>query len=120
MLMRHSSAAAVITAADPRPISFLHVGQAFQRLWLTATQQRLALQPMTAVIFLQLKAIVGDLQGLSSEQIAVANSLRDELPQVYGLTKNSIPAMHLRVGWAAAPSGRTIRRPVMEILPATS
>lgn len=114
MLMRHSSAAALITAADPRPISFLHVGQAFQRLWLTATQQRLALQPMTAVIFLQLKAIVGDFQGLNPEQIAVANSLREELPKVYGLTNDSVPAMHFRIGWAAAPSARTIRRRVME------
>ena len=54
-LMRYSSAAGLITATDTSPISFLHVGQAFQRLWLTATQQRLSLQPMTAVVFLQLK-----------------------------------------------------------------
>lgn len=110
-LMRRSSAAGLITAADTSPISFLHVGQAFQRLWLTATQQRLALQPMTAVVFLQLKAILGDLQGLTAAQTAVANSLRDELATVYRLAKERVPAMHFRIGYSAAPSGRTIRRP---------
>jgi nitroreductase len=108
-LMRSSSAAALITATDPRPISFLHVGQAFQRLWLTATRHGLALQPMTAVIFLQLKSIVGDLEGLSSEQIAIANSLRYELLNVYGFAKERIPSMHLRLGYSGPPSGRTVR-----------
>ena len=109
--MRYSSAAGLITTADTSPISFLHVGRAFQRLWLTATQERLALQPMTAVVFLQLKSIVGDFQGLTPAQIAVANSLRDKLTGLYSFAKESIPAMHFRIGYCTAPSGRTIRRP---------
>jgi nitroreductase len=113
-LMRCCSAAGLITAADTSPISFLHVGQAFQRLWLIATQQRLSLQPMTAVVFLQLKSIVGDFHGLSPAQIAVANSLRDELARTYGISQGRVPAMHFRLGWASAPSGQTVRRPVAE------
>jgi len=110
-LMRCSSAAGLITAADTRPISFLHVGQAFQRLWLLATSTKLALQPMTAVVFLQLKSILGDHQGLNTEQVATAQSLRDDLAKTYTLPRDCVPAMHFRIGYASTPSVRTIRRP---------
>ncbi len=119
-LMRCSSAAGLITAADASPVSFLHVGRAFERLWLIATQQRLSLQPMTAVIFLQLKSIIGDFHGLTPAQIAVANSLRDDLSRAYGISPDRVPAMHFRVGWASAPSGQTVRRPVAENVLTTS
>jgi nitroreductase len=112
MLMRRCSAAGLITAPDTSPLSFLQVGQVFQRLWLQATKENLALQPMTAVVFLQLRSILGDHQGLTPHQITTASSLREDLAKIYAVSPVRIPAMHFRIGYAPPPSGRTIRRQV--------
>jgi hypothetical protein len=112
MLMRRSSAAGLITAPDTSPLSFLQVGHVFQRLWLQVTKENLALQPMTAVVFLQLRSIIGDHQGLTPHQITTASSLREDLAKIYVVSPGRVPAMHFRIGYAPPPSGRTIRREV--------
>jgi hypothetical protein len=111
MLMRGSSAAGLITAPDATPISFMRVGQVFQRLWLEATSADLALQPMTAIVFLQLRAVLSDYQGLTQDQKAVAQSLREDLTKAYSLSHDRIPAMHFRIGYAPRPTRTTMRRP---------
>jgi hypothetical protein len=113
MLMRRCSAAGLIAAPDAKPVSFLRVGQAFQRLWLRATQVNLALQPMTAVIFFQLRSRLSDYDGLSDEQRLIVDRLRRELEAAFAPSKPVIPAMLFRVGFAVAPSHRTIRRKAM-------
>jgi nitroreductase len=120
MLMRRCSAAGLITAPDISPLSFVKVGHAFQRIWLHATNEKLALQPMTAVVFLQLRAILGDHQGLASDQITTADLLRIDLAKVYAVPPERVPAMHFRIGYAPAPSGRTIRRQSSEGLSKTT
>jgi sulfur-carrier protein adenylyltransferase/sulfurtransferase len=110
MLMRRCSAAGLLTAPDTSPLSFLQIGRAFQRIWLLATHASLAFQPMTAVVFIQLRAILGDYEGLTAEQITLAGQLRQDLAGAYSVAPERIPAMHFRIGYAPPPSGRTIRR----------
>ena len=110
-LMRRCSAAGLITAPDTSPTSFLEAGRAFQRVWLQATQDNLALQPMTAIIFLQLRSRLADYSGLSEDQITLVDELRDDLQRFFAVPSHSVPAMLFRIGFAPAPSGRTIRRP---------
>jgi len=111
-LMRRCSAAGLITAADVSLLSFLHAGRAFQRLWLQATKENLAIQPMTAIIFLQLRARLAAYDHLTSSQIETANDLRKAMERFF-LLKGQIPAMLFRVGFTRAPSARTIRREPM-------
>jgi nitroreductase len=120
LLMRRCSAAGLITAPDIAPSNFVRAGQAFQRLWLGATNAGLALQPMTAVVFLQLKSILGDHQGLTADQVTSLESLRADLAKAYGVVAPQVPAMHFRIGYAHEPSAHTIRRPVAQILEASS
>ena len=110
LLMQRCSAAGLITAPDTSPLSFLEAGRAFQRVWLLATQENLALQPMTAIIFFQLKSRLNDYSGLSAEQIAIVDALRRDLTEVWSLPEKSVPAMLFRVGFSAPPSGKTLRR----------
>jgi len=114
LLMRRCSAAGLLTAPDTSPASFVHIGQAFQRLWLEATHAGLALQPMTAVVFLQLKDVLGEHDGLNAEQIPVVKSLRADLARIYRIQSGNIPAMHFRIGYAPAPSAKTVRRSIPE------
>lgn len=110
MLIRGSSAAALVTAPNVTPISFMRVGQVLQRLWLVATSADLALQPMTAIVFLQLRAVLSDYQGLTQDQRTIAQSLREDLTKAYSLPRDRIPAMHFRLGYAPRPSATTRRR----------
>lgn len=112
-LMQRCAAAGMITAPDLSPASFMEAGRVFQRLWLQAMQANLALQPMTAIIFFQLRSRLADYSGLSGEQITVVDGLRRELERFFGLTEDRVPAMLFRLGYAAAPSARTIRRDSM-------
>jgi hypothetical protein len=109
-LMRRCSAAGLITAPNTSVRSFLEAGRAFQRLWLQATQDNLALQPMTAIIFLHLRSRLADYSGLGKGQITLVDGLCDDLKKFFILPENSVPAMLFRVGFAGTPSARTIRR----------
>lgn len=110
VLMKRCSAAGLITAPDISPSSFLEVGHSFQRVWLSATKEKLAFQPMTAVIFLQLKSRLGDYQGITTEQRTVIDGLRRDLDEFLGISRGRIPAMLFRLGYGAPPSGKTLRR----------
>jgi nitroreductase len=120
LLMRRCSATGLIIAPDISPGSFLTVGQAFQRLWLEVTNASLALQPMTAVVFLQLKSILRDHHGLTADQVTLVESLRADLARAYGVMAPQVPAMHFRIGYADEPSARTLRRPVAQVIEVSS
>lgn len=111
LLMQGCSAAGLLTAADTSPDSFLEAGRAFQRVWLTATQENLALQPMTAIIFLQLRSRLSDYTGLTNDQAIIVDKLTGAMKQFFLLPENRVPAMLFRIGVAMDPSGRTVRRP---------
>jgi nitroreductase len=110
VLMKRCSAAGLITARDISPSSFLEVGHSFQRVWLNATKENLAFQPMTAIIFLQLRSRLADYEGLPADQINVADGLCRDLQKFFALSKDTIPAILFRIGYAIAPSAKTIRR----------
>jgi hypothetical protein len=109
-LMRHCSAAGLLTAPDTSPQTFVQVGRAFQRIWLQATDQCLALQPMTAIIFLQLRFRLDEYQGLTERQFQTVGALSRELANFFSLSSDRVPAMLFRLGFGSPPSARTIRR----------
>ncbi len=109
-LMRHCSAAGLLTAPDMSPQTFVQVGRAFQRIWLHATDQCLALQPMTAIIFLQLRFRLDEYQGLTERQFQTVGALSRELASFFSLSRDRVPAMLFRLGFGSPPSARTIRR----------
>jgi hypothetical protein len=111
-LMTRCSAAGLLCAPDTTAKSFLETGRAFQRLWLSATHAGLALQPMTAIIFLQLKSRLGIYDGLNQKQSQLVDQLRDDLSDFFDLDHQRVPGMLFRLGFGTAPSGRTIRRSV--------
>ena len=114
-LMRKSSAAGLITVSKISSETFLQAGRAFERLWLKATLQGLALQPMTGFVFLQLRSALGEYEGLTPAQLHLLENLRRQLAAIFTLPNSAIPAMLFRVGVGPAPSGRTIRRPVSAV-----
>lgn len=109
-LMQHCSAVGLLTAPDLSPRTFLQVGRTFQRIWLHATDQCLALQPMTAIIFLQLRFRLDEHEGLTERQFQTVGALNRELVNFFSLSRDRVPAMLFRLGFGSPPSARTIRR----------
>lgn len=108
-MIRKSSAIGLIAVPRISSETFLAAGRAFQRLWLTATAQRLSLQPMTGFVLLQLRLILSELAGLNEKEIKLLESTRQQLSELFHL-ESQVPAIMFRLGIAAPPSGRTVRR----------
>lgn len=93
--------------------STLEGGRAVQRLWLAATKAGLAVQPISAPVFMGLHERF-DRRGLYSvderkELSDILNGLRSHFP-----AHASEPFFLLRLGHAEPPSVRSLRRPLNE------
>jgi nitroreductase len=112
---RRSGAICLISTDALTPERFVQVGGVLQRVWLTATREGLALQPITGIAFLALRALL-DEASLSRRHHAMITGLRDELARAFPAVAARYPAMLFRIGFAPPPSGRSLRRPVADIL----
>jgi hypothetical protein len=95
---------------------FLTGGRLCQRLWLTATMHHLACQPMAALplFFLQYSGF-GD-EGFPGQAGKKIGRLRDEFSKTFNLAQGEELLMVFRLGFAKAPSARSLRRPLQELL----
>jgi nitroreductase len=84
----------VLTGAGDAPDIWLRAGRAFERMWLAATSEGLALHPMS--------------------QILEVDDLRAELATLLGLEER-LPLHLFRLGYAEPESTRTPRRPVAAV-----
>lgn len=112
---RRSGAIGLISTDALTPERFVEAGGALQRVWLTATREGLALQPITGIAFLLLRVLL-DEAGLSRRHHGLITRLRGELERAFPAAAARYPAMLFRIGYAPPPSGRSPRRPVADIL----
>ena len=98
----------VLSATDARTSTVIEAGRAFQRLWLQATLQGLALQPMAASIALALQPVA---DGWVSGE--VQRALQMGWTRLIGADS---PMMVFRLGRAPTPAVRASRRPVQSYL----
>lgn len=93
-------------------------GRALQRVWLCATKLGLAMQPMTALLYLFVRLEQGNGAGLEEREkreLAVLRAgFRDKFPAA--LTAGAQEVMLFRIARTGAPSARSLRRPVSDIL----
>ena len=91
-------------------------GRAFERLWLTAAQAGLALQPMTALAYLFARLHEGGGEGLDLE---IATALRAIWPRwaaLFTVDEHEAEVLVFRVSRAAPPSARAPRCTLTDIL----
>jgi hypothetical protein len=95
---------------------FLIGGRLCQRLWLTATVHHLACQPMAALpLFFLQHAGFGD-EGFPGQSGKRIGRLREEFSKTFSLSQGEELLMVFRLGYAEAPSARSLRRPLQELL----
>jgi hypothetical protein len=99
---RTSSALGIITVKEISPLGFLNAGRATQRVWLQATVDRLAFQPVTGLFFLFQRAKDSNLEGFDKKQIELIKETKSQLQQLCGYDRE-IPVMGFRVGKSGNP-----------------
>lgn len=113
---QRSAALGLLTAEGQRPEDFVHAGEVLERLWLTSTLQGLAFQPITGMICLLLRCRLAEGQGLSPRHRALVEATGAQLATVFPALAHRTPIMLFRIGFAAPPTARTLRRPVEDVL----
>ena len=119
-----ASACAIGLIAVPRDAGsnvrdvYFSGGIALERVWLMATAKGYAVQPMTALPYLFARLEDGRAEGLDERERRELAELRARYRALFGIDASSRDAevMLFRLAVASAPSARSLRRTVEEIL----
>jgi nitroreductase len=118
-LLRRTQLIALIinsSRSQLRENDFLAGGRLCQRLWLTATSHHLACQPMAALpLFFVQHAAFGD-KGFPGQSGGKIGRLKGEFNRAFNLAEHENLLMVFRLGYAAKPSARSLRRPLSELM----
>ena len=112
----NSGAVAVFTIRRTEPTDFIAAGRCLQRFWIKANALGVAVQPMSAWVFLLNHLRVNGAKDFSAAQrdkiTAIKQSFEALMPELAG----EEPIMFLRLGYAPPPPFRTLRLPVEDVL----
>jgi hypothetical protein len=111
-----SSAVGLVTVGGCAAASALRGGRAVERVWLTATALGLAFQPVTALVYLFEMLDGSAATVFSAREREELRSLRARFDALFQAADGGTRLMLFRVGRAAAPSARTSRLPLEEVL----
>ncbi len=104
-----SGGVGLLLARESSDECLLEAGRAFQRVWLAATQQNLAFQPVGGLpLFLRKLAIEGP-NAFTPPHAARLKPLADELQTLFPAAHDKTPVMLFRIGHADPPSARSYR-----------
>jgi tRNA A37 threonylcarbamoyladenosine dehydratase/nitroreductase len=108
-----SAAIGLMTAPGTGPQSYFQGGRAVQRLWLTATRQRLALHPWTGLPFLLARLERGGGRGFSDAERAELSELRRRFASFFPTSPACAEVFLFRLSPASRPpTARSLRRPL--------
>lgn len=110
-----ASAVGLLTIEGRGPRDFFAGGRALERVWLAATARGLAFQPMTVLIYLFARFERGG-EGLAPHEIAELSKLRTRYRALFEIPDSHVELMLFRLGRAAPPSARSLRRAVDDML----
>lgn len=106
---RSSAAFGALIMPDRSRDTLVKAGRALERLWLTATKLGLSMQATTSVHLLALPLDDGATAGLSEAHQELVRERYPLLKEAFGAASNEWILFAFRIGYAAAPSGRTTR-----------
>ncbi len=104
----------ILTLQQTDKKALVEGGRAMQRLWLEATRQGLALQPVIGLPMLAWQLKSGRLQEFSARHRQWIQTAAEEITAIFGLKENQTLLMGFRMGFAKkqSPTERTTRRTV--------
>lgn len=116
MQMFSSQGAGLIVAPGKAAEHYLKGGEIMERVWHEAAAQGLSIQPMEGLpIFLINSELTGG-RDLSGEQRKKLEALKSRFYFLFGIKPWQGLILLFRVGYASAPSARSLRRPLESFL----
>lgn len=111
-----ASSAAMLVSVDADSVpGRLHASRLFQRLWMMANAQGLAVHPIAAPILLT-HGLPLLKHGLHASEVTELKQIQRELDALWNLG-GRMPIFMVRLALAGEPSTRSLRLPLSEILP---
>jgi hypothetical protein len=110
-----SCAFGVISGRGTSPAHYFEAGSRMQRLWLLANARGLALQPLTAMLYVFAR-LDGRTAGLSPREVLAFQSARSAFRTLVPPREGHTELFAFRLAEAAPPSGRSLRRPSDDLL----
>ena len=106
-----SSALCTVVITRMCNIDFFDAGRAFERLWLTATDRSLSIQPVTALPYLMQRVNENEAGAFSAEHVELIRTANVTIKRAFALTQNENIAMLFRIGYCGEPTARSAKRP---------
>ncbi len=110
-LVRSAPSVFVLTAAQDTPLDWFRLGLGFQEIWLEATRQDLALQPLGTTLLVYREKHPTGRQAFTSAEQAVLQKIGGHFQDEFGLDLSQ-PAIAFRVGRAPALARTSLRRKI--------
>ncbi len=111
-LYASSGAFGLFVIDDETNTTFVTLGRALQRLWLTATNSGLSIQPVTALPYLYQRIKAGDASFLSIEQQQEIKGAVEAIRTHFHVSQSQTAAFLFRIGFCRVqPSARSRKRP---------
>lgn len=111
--LRTSSMLGMVTVPGNDKVSFIQGGRAIQRVWLEATIQGLAFQPIIGLPLLINRSKQGNLNGFTDKHAKIIQHCGDRLPELFGINKIDTMLMGFRMGAGGIVTSKTKRKKVL-------
>jgi len=106
----NASILGMVTIQGNDKVAFVEGGRAVQRLWLEATKQGLALQPIIGLTLLINRLQQGSLDAFSAKHTQFVKCAAERLPELFAVKKSDTLIMGFRVGVYKGKLDRTMRK----------
>lgn len=111
-----SGAVGLLVTTDASDRGYIEAGRSFQRLWLAATAQGLAFQPLGGLpLFLTKLDVQGPQAFLPEHASRLKKVIEPFYSQLFEGAREKTPVMLFRLGYAKPPSARSYRYPLARI-----
>lgn len=110
---RSASALGMVTTAGRRPEDWIVAGRAIHRMWLAACGEGLAVQPMSASVYMIRNAAAG---GYRPAELATLQAADRGYADAFGIPGEAMPALLFRVLQGGPRYAATHRRPLNEVV----
>lgn len=109
---RNASILGMISVQGNHKSDFVHGGRAMQRVWLEATRQGLAVQPIIGLTLLINRLKQQELQDFSAQHMQMVRKAAQSLPGMFGINESETLVMGFRAGSGTPIKVKTQRREV--------
>ena len=110
-----SSAIGLISMSEFSEINWLNGGRAAQRAWLCAAKHQLALQPISAPLFLNLQMLIGGESNFNPSEREQLEEIYSNLKTIFSNLTSDKGVFLFRLSHAGAPSTRSLRKDISDL-----